>query len=112
MASSALTTREEQVTKWEVDLAAQEQDVKARAKQLERAQTEAAAQCQEIPTARGIPVSAAGSTSLEAWLKNAEDELKIVLSKRTNVKLMMRDILQQAWDSVKAARLGRVSVGD
>ncbi|XP_062232867.1 uncharacterized protein LOC133930219 [Phragmites australis] len=95
-ASSTLTAREELVAKWEADLAAREQAVKTRAEQLERAQTEAAAQRREIPTARGVPTSAADGASLEDRLKNAEGELETVLAERTNVKLMMQDILQQA----------------
>ncbi|XP_062232835.1 filament-like plant protein 2 [Phragmites australis] len=111
-ASSALTAQEELVAKREADLAAQEQVVKARAEQLERAQTEAAVQRREIPFTRGVPTSAADGTSLKDRLKNTEDELEIVLTERTNVKLMMQDILQQARDSVEATGLGRVFVGD
>ena len=43
---------------------------------------------------RGIPTSAADGASLEVRLKNTKDELEIILSGRTNLKLMMRDILQ------------------
>ncbi|XP_062230140.1 uncharacterized protein LOC133927748 [Phragmites australis] len=89
LASSALTTREELVAKRDADLATQEQAVKARDEQLERAQTDADTQCWEVLFARGILIGAVDGTSLEARLKNAKDELEIVLSERTNVKLMM-----------------------
>ncbi|XP_062230345.1 uncharacterized protein LOC133928081 [Phragmites australis] len=110
LASSALATWEEQVANQEVDLPAREQAVKARAEQLEQSQAEVAAQHQEILTMRGIPISAADDSSLEARLKNAKDELDDVLSERRNVKLMMRDILRQARDTVEVAELGRVFV--
>ena len=79
---------------------------------VQRAHTKVAAQRRENPTVRGIPISAANGTSLKERLKNAEDELDTILSERTNVKLMMWDILQQARDTVEAAELGLVFMGD
>ena len=92
--SLALDAREERVASQEADIAAREQAIKARAEQLEQSQIEVAAQRREIPTARGIPISATDGSSLEARLKNTEDELDTILSEQTNVKLMIRDILR------------------
>ena len=79
--------REELIAKREADLAARERAVESWAEQLHRAQT-------EIPSARGVHTSAADGTSLEDRLKNAQDELETVIAERTNIKLMMWDILQ------------------
>ena len=92
--SSALAAREERVASQEADLAAREQAIKARAEQPEQSRIEGAAQCQGISTARDIPTNAADGSSLEARLKNTEEEVDAVLSEWTNVKLMMQDILR------------------
>ena len=71
-----------------------------------------AAQLHGVRAAKDVPASTADSSSLKARLKKAEEELDAVLEERMNVKAMMQDILRQARDSVEAAGLGRVSVGD
>ncbi|XP_062208966.1 uncharacterized protein LOC133910667 [Phragmites australis] len=111
LALSALAAQEERVANQEADLAAREQAIKAQAEQLEQSRSEVAARLEEVRAAKGVPTITTDSSSLEARLKNAEEELDTILQERTNVKLMMRDILRRARDSVEAAGLGRVSVG-
>ena len=60
----------------------------------------------EAPATSGVPTSVAVGISLEERLQIAKDELETIVAERTNMKLMMRDILRQARRSMKVAGLG------
>ena len=69
-----------------------------------------AAQLQEARPAKDVPTSTASSKGLEARLKKSEEDLDAVYEERTNVRVMMQDVLWQARGSVEATGLGSVTV--
>ncbi|XP_062184546.1 uncharacterized protein LOC133888355 [Phragmites australis] len=107
LASSALIAWEESLAIQEARVIAREQAIEARAEQMERAHTEVAAQFQEARVAKDVT---ANNKGLEAWLKNAEEDLNAVRQERTHVKAMIQDGFRQARGSMEAAGLGSVTV--